>query len=164
MTRIQGEISRVDVSSCIETIIKSAQHTGALIDSLVELTLAALAANNLVNEVIVVRDGEEALDYMYRRETYQLRPEGNPAVMLLDLKMPKINGLEVLEQIKTDDALKQIPVVMLTASEEESDLLRSSSSGSTPTWSSPSTSCSLSRRSSTWVCSGRSSTIRRRVV
>jgi CheY-like chemotaxis protein len=91
----------------------------------VELTLNALAENRLANEVLVVRDGAEALDYLYRRGAYRLREEGNPVVLLLDLKMPKVDGLQVLRQIKQDDALRQMPVVMLTSSREESDLVES---------------------------------------
>jgi CheY-like chemotaxis protein len=91
----------------------------------VELTLGALSENRLANEVVVVRDGAEALDYLYRRGRYQQREEGNPVVVLLDLKMPKVDGLEVLRRIKADDALRQIPVVMLTSSREESDLVES---------------------------------------
>lgn len=91
----------------------------------VELTLNALAENRLGNEVVVVRDGAEALDYLYRRGAYRLREEGNPVVLLLDLKMPKVDGLQVLRQIKQDDALRQMPVVMLTSSREESDLVES---------------------------------------
>jgi CheY-like chemotaxis protein len=91
----------------------------------IELTLSALAEHNLANEVVVTRDGEEALDYLLRRDRYRLRADGNPAVVLLDLKMPKVDGLEVLRAIKSDDRLKTIPVVMLTSSREESDLIRS---------------------------------------
>lgn len=91
----------------------------------VELTLAALAEHRLANEVAVVRDGAEALDYLYSRNTYSGRRDGNPAVLLLDLKMPKVDGLEVLRQIKADDRLKTIPVVMLTSSKEEPDLIHS---------------------------------------
>jgi len=91
----------------------------------VELTLNALAENRLANEVVVVRDGAEALDYLYRRGGYGLREEGNPVVLLLDLKMPKVDGLEVLRQVKQDDALRQMPVVMLTSSREERDLVES---------------------------------------
>jgi CheY-like chemotaxis protein len=91
----------------------------------IELTLAALADNRLANEVIVVRDGEEALDYLFRRGIFKLRAAGNPAVVLLDLKLPKVDGLEVLEQIKTDPMLRTVPVVMLTSSREEPDLSRS---------------------------------------
>ena len=90
-----------------------------------ELTLDALAENHLANEVVVVRDGAEALDYLYRRGSYRLREEGNPVVVLLDLKMPKVDGLEVLRQIKQDERLRQVPVVMLTSSREESDLVAS---------------------------------------
>jgi CheY-like chemotaxis protein len=91
----------------------------------IELILAALAENKLANEVVVVRDGEEALDYLYRRGIFQLRMEGHPVVVLLDLKLPKIDGLEVLEQLKSDPELRVIPVVMLTSSREEQDLIRS---------------------------------------
>ena len=91
----------------------------------IELALAALAENRLANDVIVVRDGEEALDYLHRRGIYKLRARGNPAVVLLDLKLPKIDGLEVLKELKSHDDLRQIPVVMLTSSREEQDLVRS---------------------------------------
>ena len=80
----------------------------------VELTLTALEEYNLANEVIVTRDGEQALDYLYCRGEYKTRPSGNPAVMLLDLKLPKVDGLEVLKQIKSDGELRMIPVVVLT--------------------------------------------------
>ncbi|HEX9368892.1 MAG TPA: response regulator [Vicinamibacterales bacterium] len=90
-----------------------------------ELTLAALAEHGLVNQVDVARDGAEALDYLYRRGTHAGRTPGNPIVLLLDLKMPKVDGLEVLRQVKSDPELKGIPVVMLTSSREEGDLLRS---------------------------------------
>src|SRR3954465_12086395 len=95
----------------------------------VELTLSALSENYLTNEIVVTRDGAEALDYLYRRGGYKSRAAGNPAVMLLDLKLPKVDGLEVLERIKTDPNLKMIPVVMLTSSREEQDLARSYNSG-----------------------------------
>lgn len=91
----------------------------------VELTLTALADYNLVNHVVVVNDGAQALDYLYHRGQFQNRPNGNPAVMLLDLKMPKVDGLEVLRQVKADATLKTIPVVVLTSSREESDLVQS---------------------------------------
>ena len=91
----------------------------------VELTLTGLAEYNLANEVVVARDGEEALDYLYRRGNHKTRTNGNPAVMLLDLKLPKINGFEVLQQIRADENLKMIPVVMLTSSHEERDLVTS---------------------------------------
>lgn len=91
----------------------------------VELTLAALDDINLANEVVVLRDGAETLDYLYRRHLYADRPAGNPAVLLLDLKMPKVDGLDVLRALKADETLKTIPVVMLTSSREEQDLIRS---------------------------------------
>jgi CheY-like chemotaxis protein len=91
----------------------------------VELTLAALEQYNLANEVVVVGDGEEALDYLYQRGKFKARANGNPAVLLLDLKLPKVDGLEVLQQIKTDDRLKMIPVVVLTSSREERDMVTS---------------------------------------
>lgn len=91
----------------------------------VELTLTALADSNLANEVVVARDGAEALDYLYQRGRYAARPPGNPAVVLLDLKMPRVDGLEVLRQVKADPDLKAIPVVVLTSSREELDLVRS---------------------------------------
>ena len=91
----------------------------------VELTLAALNEYHLVNDVDVVRDGEEALDYLYKRGKYEARETQEPAVVLLDLKLPKVDGLEVLEKIKADDNLKTVPVVMLTSSREEQDLVRS---------------------------------------
>jgi len=88
----------------------------------VELTLAALGEHNLANKVTVVRDGAEALDYLYRRGAFKTRPPGNPILMLLDLKMPKVNGLEVLKAIKADADLKTIPIVVLTSSRETPDL------------------------------------------
>ena len=90
----------------------------------VELILTSLAENHLANEVVVVRDGEEALDYLYRRGMYRLRREGNPVVVLLDLKLPKVDGIEVLTQLKADPALRVVPVVVLTSSREEGDLSR----------------------------------------
>jgi DNA-binding response OmpR family regulator len=91
----------------------------------VELTLTALEDYNLANEVIVTRDGEQALDYLYLRGDYQARSSGNPAVMLLDLKLPKVDGLEVLRQIRSEEALRMIPVVVLTSSKEEKDMVAS---------------------------------------
>ena len=91
----------------------------------VEMTLAALGEHNLANEVVVVNDGAEALDYLYRRGKFQSRPAGNPGVVLLDLKMPRVGGLEVLRAIKQDEALRIIPIVVLTSSREESDLVSS---------------------------------------
>jgi len=90
-----------------------------------ELALNALAEHHLANEVFHVRDGADALDYLYRRGEFAGRPTGEPALMLLDLKMPKVDGLEVLRQIKSDSALKMIPVVVMTSSREEQDLLTS---------------------------------------
>jgi CheY-like chemotaxis protein len=84
----------------------------------VELTLTALEEYNLANEVVVVHDGAEALDYLYYRGAFQMRTGDNPAVMLLDLKLPLVDGLEVLKQIKSDEKLRMIPVVVLTSSKE----------------------------------------------
>ena len=89
----------------------------------VELTLTAFQTNNIANPVIVVRDGAEALDYLYRRGEFGNRGGGIPAVILLDLKMPRVDGLEVLRQVKSDDQLKTIPVVILTSSREDRDLV-----------------------------------------
>ena len=91
----------------------------------VELTMTALEEYNLANEVIVTRDGEEALDYLYCRGNYASRSSDNPAVMLLDLKLPKVDGLEVLRQVKSDETLRMIPVVVLTSSHEEKDVVAS---------------------------------------
>jgi len=91
----------------------------------IELTLAALGENNLANEVVVVNDGVEALDYLHARGRFADRPRGNPAVVLLDIKMPKMDGLEVLKRMKADERLRPVPVVMLTSSREESDLVES---------------------------------------
>jgi CheY-like chemotaxis protein len=91
----------------------------------VELALTALEDYNLANEVVVVRDGEEALNYLYCRNGFANRNRGNPAVMLLDLKLPKVDGLEVLRQVKADEKLQMIPVVVLTSSHEEKDLITS---------------------------------------
>jgi CheY-like chemotaxis protein len=87
-----------------------------------ELTLTALGEHNLANKVFVVRDGEEALDYLYRRGPFATRPPGNPVTVLLDLKMPKIGGLEVLKIVKADEHLKFIPIVVLTSSRESPDV------------------------------------------
>jgi CheY-like chemotaxis protein len=95
----------------------------------VELTLTALADYNLANEVVVTRDGQQALDYLYCRGEFNTRSSENPAVILPDLKLPKVDGLEVLQQIKSDERLKRIPVVVLTSSHEEKDLMRSYSLG-----------------------------------
>jgi CheY-like chemotaxis protein len=90
-----------------------------------ELTLAALERCQLANEIVVARDGAEALDYLYVRGDFGGRVAGSPAVVLLDLKLPKIDGLEVLAKIKADAKLRRIPVVMLTSSREERDVVRS---------------------------------------
>jgi CheY-like chemotaxis protein len=90
-----------------------------------ELTLIALSKSQLANEVVIARDGAEALDYLNRRGEYRSRVEGNPAVVLLDLKLPKVDGLEVLKEVRNTPHLKSLPVVMLTSSKEEQDLLRS---------------------------------------
>jgi CheY-like chemotaxis protein len=91
----------------------------------VELTLAALEEFKLANKVVVVGDGEQALDYLHRRGKYVNRTGGHPSVVLLDLKMPKVDGLEVLRQVKGDEQLRLIPVVALTSSREEQDLIES---------------------------------------
>ena len=91
-----------------------------------ELTLVALERSQLANDVIVVEDGAEALDYLHRRGKYADLPAGKPAVVLLDLKLPKVNGLEVLQKVRaTGGGLRSMPVVMLTSSQEESDVVRS---------------------------------------
>lgn len=91
----------------------------------VELTLIALEEYKLGNQVIVAQNGAVALDYLYRRGEFSDHPEGHPVVVLLDLKMPKVNGLEVLRQVKDDSDLKHIPVVVLTSSREEQDIIES---------------------------------------
>jgi CheY-like chemotaxis protein len=91
----------------------------------VELTLAALDEYNLANEVVVARDGAEALDYLYGRGKFAGHANGLPVVVMLDLKMPKVDGLEVLRHMRSQPELKAIPVVMVTSSREEQDLLRS---------------------------------------
>jgi len=91
----------------------------------IELTLRVLAEYHLANKVDVVRDGVEALDYLFRRGRFADRPPGNPALLVLDNKMPRVDGLEVVRQIKTDERLKTIPVVMLTSSHEQGDLFKS---------------------------------------
>lgn len=91
----------------------------------VELTLIAMDEYKLANQVVVVSDGAEALDYLYRRGKYAERTEGNPLVVMLDLKMPKVDGLEVLKQVKSNPALKTIPIVILTSSRVEQDIIES---------------------------------------
>lgn len=90
-----------------------------------DLALRALSLNQAPEEVIVARDGSEALDCLYQREGFHQRGNGNPTVVLLDLKMPKMDGVEVLRQLKTDPRLRTIPIVMLTSSREEADIARS---------------------------------------
>jgi CheY-like chemotaxis protein len=90
-----------------------------------ELTLIALERSQLANDVVIVRDGAQALDYLNREGEHAGRAEGNPAVILLDLKLPKVNGLEVLRIVRATESLRSVPVVMLTSSHEESDVLRS---------------------------------------
>jgi len=90
-----------------------------------ELTLNALAEHNITNSVDVARDGAEALDYLYKRGKFAGRQGGNPVLVLLDLKMPRMDGLEVLRSVKADPQLRTIPVVILTSSREEQDVVRS---------------------------------------
>jgi CheY-like chemotaxis protein len=113
----QGEVRRMTLLQRILLVEDSMRDA--------ELACDALAEHHLANELIHVRDGAEALDYLYRRGEFAARASGEPAVVLLDLKMPKVNGLEVLRAIKGDPHLKLIPVVMMTSSREEGDLLRS---------------------------------------
>jgi CheY-like chemotaxis protein len=91
----------------------------------VELTMEALSENNLANQVVVVKDGVEAMEYLRYEGNYKQRTHENPAVLLLDIKMPRMDGIEVLKAIRSDDKLKTIPVVILTSSREESDLIKS---------------------------------------
>ena len=88
----------------------------------IELTIGALRECNLANEIVIARDGVEALDYLYRRGNFASHPDGNPIVILLDLKMPKLDGFQVLRQLKSDEELRFIPVVVLTSSRESRDL------------------------------------------
>ena len=90
----------------------------------VELTIAALTEQNLANRVVVVSDGVEVMEYLLRKGKFKNRAKGNPAVILLDIKMPRMDGIEVLQVIRNDEALKMIPVVMLTSSREEPDLVK----------------------------------------
>lgn len=95
----------------------------------IELMLTSLEEQNLANQVVVVRDGAEALDYLYRRGSFSDRPADLPVVIFLDLKMPKVDGMEVLRQVKNDLELKHIPIVMLTSSREDRDLIECYSLG-----------------------------------
>lgn len=90
-----------------------------------ELILDALRSNQIANDIVHVRDGADALDYLYRRGAFAGRTDDQPALMLLDLKLPRVDGLEVLRQMKGDAALRVIPVVMMTSSRQEQDLVRS---------------------------------------
>jgi CheY-like chemotaxis protein len=91
----------------------------------VELTLEALNAHNLANQVVVVKDGVEVLEFLRYEGNYKLRRKGIPAVLLLDIKMPRMDGLATLRAIRSDPALKMLPVVMLSSSREEQDLMKS---------------------------------------
>lgn len=91
----------------------------------IEMTVSALQAHNIANDIVVVRNGELALDYLYARNSFAGRPKGNPALVLLDNKMPLVDGLDVLKIVKQDPNLQSIPLVMLTSSREEADLVRS---------------------------------------
>lgn len=90
-----------------------------------DLAVAALSESGLADELVWVKDGQEALDYIYREGDYADRPSGYPAVVLLDLKMPRVDGLQVLAKLKSDPTLRMMPIVMLTSSNEESDVVRS---------------------------------------
>jgi len=98
-------------------------------DADAEMTIRALRRNNLANHLVWVKDGAEALDFIFRRGAYAQRPEGAPKLVLLDLKMPKVDGIEVLRQIKSTEETKALPVVMLTSSAEERDIVASYSLG-----------------------------------
>jgi Response regulators consisting of a CheY-like receiver domain and a winged-helix DNA-binding domain len=90
-----------------------------------ELTMMGLKEEKLANEITWVKDGAEALDYIFRQGSYATRAAGDPRLILLDLKMPKVDGIEVLRVIKADESTKRIPVVMMTSSQEESDMAKS---------------------------------------
>jgi two-component system response regulator len=98
-------------------------------DADAEMTIRALRRNNLANHLVWVKDGAEALDFIFRRGAYEKRPAGAPKLVLLDLKMPKVDGIEVLRQVKSNDDTRTIPVVMLTSSAEERDIVASYSLG-----------------------------------
>ena len=94
-----------------------------------ELTLKALASSHLCDDVLHVQDGAEALDFLYRRGSFAQHPASQPAVVLLDLKMPRIDGIEVLRQVKSDPVLKTIPIVVMTSSREQQDVVETYESG-----------------------------------
>jgi len=91
----------------------------------IELAIAALSEKNLANEVVVAEDGVEALDFLYKRGKFSGYKNGNPVVILLDIKMPRMNGIEVLKHIRLDPKFQLIPVIMVTSSAEEKDLIES---------------------------------------
>jgi CheY-like chemotaxis protein len=103
----------------VEILLVEDNHTDA------ELTLRALKKNNLANNVVWVKDGAEALDFLFQANAYAGRRNGMPRLVLLDLKLPKVDGLEVLKRIKSDERTRTIPVVMVTSSAEERDLVES---------------------------------------
>lgn len=110
----------MDISNEIDILIVEDNSTDA------ELTIRALKKNNLANKIFLVEDGEEALNFLFSKKQFSDRiNKENPKVVFLDLKLPKIDGLEVLKTIKSDDALKSIPIVVLTSSNEESDIIKS---------------------------------------
>lgn len=110
----------MDISNEIDILIVEDNSTDA------ELTIRALKKNNLANKIFLVEDGEEALNFLFSKKQFSDRVnKENPKVVFLDLKLPKIDGLEVLKIIKSDDALKSIPIVVLTSSNEESDIIKS---------------------------------------
>lgn len=90
-----------------------------------ELALEALAEHSLTDTIVHARDGAEALDYLHRRGSFAGRPAGNPVLIILDLKLPKVDGIEVLQELRSDDHLRHIPVVVLTSSREERDMIES---------------------------------------
>ncbi|HAX49825.1 MAG TPA: response regulator [Ignavibacteria bacterium] len=98
-------------------------------DNDLELTIDALSEYNMANFIDVARDGQEAMDYLHKKGKFEGRENGNPVVILLDLKLPKKSGQEVLDEIKSNEAFKTIPVVILTSSKEESDLVNSYQKG-----------------------------------
>ncbi len=105
--------------------MSSCQHRILLVEddeADIELTVTAFKKYNLCNDIDIARDGVEALDYLHRRGEYENRSEHDPVVVLLDLKMPRMGGIEVLEKIKTDSKLKRIPVVVMTSSKEHPDI------------------------------------------